>query len=232
MSLATHSEAAPGLAPAPAGIIDFEAVRRARYSPEPYPFVMAEHVLEPAAIEAIRRDFPDIREPGFWTIDQVPAQGAFLDLVRAMESHEFAAAMSDAIGFDLTPYPRYTTVRKVSAAKDGRIHTDGPGKVATALIYLNDESGGQDSNSGGRFRILRGPKDFDDYAAEVPPTMGAMVCFLRGENSWHGHKPFVGERRVLQMAWLKSAEDAERKSRNHRRSHFLKRLWPFGRETM
>lgn len=233
MSLAVEPVASRTRPMAPCEAIDMDAVRRARYSDDPFPHVVGEGVVRAGAIDAIRRDFPDIKEPGFFPIAQVNARGAFADLVAAMESPEFSEAMSDAIRFDLTPFARFTTVRKISEAGAGRIHTDGKSKIATALIYLNDEwgagQGNSQDNSSGQFRILRGPRDFEDYAAEVPPVMGSLACFLRSENSWHGHKPFVGERRVLQMAWLKSDADAARKSRNHRRSHFLKKLWPFGR---
>jgi len=31
---------------------------------------------------------------------------------------------------------------------------------------------------------------------EVPPSDGTLVAFKRSDNSWHGHKPFSGKRRV------------------------------------
>ena len=31
-----------------------------------------------------------------------------------------------------------------------------------------------------------------------------MLAFKRSNNSWHGHEPFAGERRVIQFNWLTS----------------------------
>ena len=39
---------------------------------------------------------------------------------------------------------------------------------------------------------------------EVPPTEGTLLAFRRADNSWHGHKPFAGERRVIQFNWVTS----------------------------
>ena len=60
---------------------------------------------------------------------------------------------------------------------------------------------------------------------EVSPEVGNVLAFLRSDRSWHGHTPFVGERRVVQVAWLRDASELERKRRRHGLSRFLKRLW-------
>ncbi len=46
--------------------------------------------------------------------------------------------MSKALSLDLSPYPLLITIRKVSAAHEGRIHCDSESKIATTLIYMND----------------------------------------------------------------------------------------------
>jgi hypothetical protein len=40
-------------------------------------------------------------------------------------------------GIDFGPLPRLITVRKVSAAHEGSVHTDNASKVATLLLYLH-----------------------------------------------------------------------------------------------
>jgi hypothetical protein len=32
---------------------------------------------------------------------------------------------------------------------------------------------------------------------------GTLLAFRRTDHSWHGHKPFVGERRMLQLNYLR-----------------------------
>ena len=76
-------------------------------------------------------------------------------------------------------------------------------------------------------RVLYGPDGFEPYKLEVPPTMGTMFAFLRADNSWHGHPPFAGERRVVQVAWVKNEAELERKKRRNSMAQFFKGI--FGR---
>ena len=94
----------------------------------------------------------------------------------------------------------------------------------TVLFYLNDEWG---DNGAGRLRVLRGPNGFEPYDCEVPPTMGWMFAFLRSEESWHGHPPFAGERKVVQTAWVRDEGDHQRKKKRNATAQFFKGI--FGR---
>jgi SM-20-related protein len=204
--------------------IDLDVIRTAPVTRQPYPFLLNSKFLKSDQVEELRREFPDIKKPGFLTVDDVEIKGKFKRLIDELEGPELTKALSERFGVDLSPYPRLTTIRKVSQLKDGRIHTDGPSKVLTLLVYMNDEW--QDDGAG-RLRVLNGPDDFDDMVTEVPPTMGTVFAFLRGDNSWHGHKPFAGERRVVQVAWIKDAEELERKKNRNSVAKFFKGI--FGR---
>jgi hypothetical protein len=50
--------------------------------------------------------------------------------------------------------------------------------------------------------MLRSPSNLEDYTAEVKPMGGTLLAFRRTDHSWHGHKQFVGERRMLQYNFL------------------------------
>jgi SM-20-related protein len=204
--------------------IDLDVIRTAPVTRQPYPFLLNSKFLKSDQVEELRSEFPDIKKPGFITVDDVEIKGKFKRLIDELEGPELTKALSERFGVDLSPYPRLTTIRKVSQLKDGRIHTDGPSKVLTLLVYMNDEW--QDDGAG-RLRVLNGPDDFDDMVTEVPPTMGTVFAFLRGDNSWHGHKPFAGERRVVQVAWIKDAEELERKKNRNSVAKFFKGI--FGR---
>ena len=91
-------------------------------------------------------------------------------------------------------------MRKYCESSDGNIHTDHRSKIITVLSYFNPDWGTDD----GRLRMLRSSSDIEDYAAEVPPIGGTMLAFLRTDHSYHGHKPFVGERRMMQVNFLRS----------------------------
>jgi SM-20-related protein len=70
--------------------------------------------------------------------------------------------------------------------------------------------------------------DLDDVILEVPPVEGTLLAFRRRENSWHGHKPFVGERRVSQFNWVTSEEVVRREQNRHRFSATVKKSFrPF-----
>lgn len=205
-------------------LIDLDAIKSAQVNTSPYTYFVASGFLRSEAIPLLRRDFPKIQKPGFLTLQDVDMHGAFKDLIGQLESSDLALALSAKLGIELDPFPRLTTVRRLSQLKDGRIHTDSQSKLATFLVYLNDE---WVDDAAGRLRVLRGPSDFDDMAAEIPPTMGHAFGFKRADNSWHGHKPFAGERRVVQVTWLRDAAELERKKKRNSVSQFFKGL--FGR---
>jgi Rps23 Pro-64 3,4-dihydroxylase Tpa1-like proline 4-hydroxylase len=94
----------------------------------------------------------------------------------------------------------------------------------TMLVYMND---GWDEQEDGRLRVLYDGEHFEPYACEVPPVMGTVFGFLRSDHSWHGHKPFTGERRVVQTAWIRDADELERKKSRNTLAKALKSI--FGR---
>jgi hypothetical protein len=205
-------------------ILNADAVRNAPLSREPYSFFLGSGVLKEETIPDLKRDFPNITKPGYLTVDEVDLKGKFKTLIDEIESDEFSSVLSEKFGINLNQYPRLTTIRKLSQAKDGRIHTDGPSKVMTLLIYMNDE---WQADGSGRLRVLYDENNFEPYAAEVPPTMGTVFGFLRSDNSWHGHQPFAGERKVVQTAWITDAKELERKKKRNGMAQFFQRI--FGR---
>jgi SM-20-related protein len=205
-------------------VIDVEAIRRAPVSREPYTHMLVDNVLNAEVVPALRAEFPNITKPGFLTVDEVEMRGRFKQLIDELESPELSEVLSERMGLDLHPYPRLTTIRKISQAKDGRSHTDGTAKVMTLLVYMNDA---WKDDGAGRLRVLYGPDGFEPYKLEVPPTMGTMFAFLRADNSWHGHPPFAGERRVVQVAWVKNEAELARKKKRNSMAQFLKGI--FGR---
>jgi SM-20-related protein len=205
-------------------VLNVDAVRQAQRSSEPYDWFLGSGILKQEAIDELKRDFPDITKPGYLTVDEVQLKGRFKTLIDELESNEFSRELSKKFGIDLTPYPRLTTIMKRSQPKYGAIHTDGPSKVMTLLVYMNDE---WQADASGRLRVLYNENDFEPYAAEVPPTMGTVFAFLRADNSWHGHQPFVGERKVVQVAWVRDADELARKKKRNKVAQFLKGI--FGR---
>jgi SM-20-related protein len=189
-------------------LLDLGPFLAARRQDDPYPWIAASGCLRPGALAALRRDFPVLPRPGYHPIDTFTPRGAFADLLAEIEGGALDRAMSAQFGLDFTALPRLVTVRQVSAAHEGRPHTDSASKVATLLLYMHAGWASPE----GRIRVLR-RESLADPVAEVSPEEGNIFAFLRTERSWHGHTPFVGERRVVQVAWLRDVSSLERKRR-------------------
>ncbi|RYG82770.1 hypothetical protein EON77_07140 [bacterium] len=65
-------------------------------------------------------------------------------------------------------------------------HPDNADKRVTHLLYFSGDD--WTPSMGGGLRILRS-NDIDDVAAEVLPTTGRSLVFVRSETSWHGYTP-------------------------------------------
>jgi SM-20-related protein len=204
--------------------INLNAISEAPLSREPYSYFLASDFLRKDAIDGLASNFPDINKPGYLTVDEVQMKGQFKSLIEELEGPELTETLSKKFGIDLHPFPRLTTIMKRSQPKYGAIHTDGASKVMTMLVYMNP---GWDENGSGRLRVLYDGAHFEPYAMEVPPVMGTAFAFLRADNSWHGHLPFDGERRVVQIAWVKSQEELDRKRKRNRVAQMFKGI--FGR---
>lgn len=205
-------------------LLNADAIRGASFSNEPYEHLLGSNFLRTDAVDELRQDFPAIEKPGYLTVEEVKLKGRFKTLIDELESPDLTEELSRKFGRDLHAFPRLTTVMKRSQPKYGAIHTDGPSKVMTMLVYMNDNWSADD---GGRLRVLYDGEHFEPYKVEVPPVMGTVFAFLRGDKSWHGHQPFAGERKVVQVAWVRDAAELERKKKRNRTAQFLKGI--FGR---
>jgi SM-20-related protein len=205
-------------------MLRYDVVAAAPLDPTPFPHVVASHVLPEARRAELEHDFPDISITGFVPPCDYTAGEAFDELVADVTSRELAQLLGDKFGIDLASKPTLVTVRKWSESAAGRPHTDGSDKLVTALVYLN----GEWASENGCLRILPS-RDIDAPGArEVKPTFGNFVAFRRSDYSWHGHLPFKGERRVLQIAWCVSEEAIARKRMRHGQSSLLKRVLSLG----
>ena len=204
-------------------MIDFDAIARSGLARDPFPFFTVPDVLGPEKLAAIRADFPAIREPGIFPLSALSYGPAFAALIEDIRSQELEDVMAEKYGVDLSDKPLMITVRGRARKKDGRIHNDTKTKFVTCLLYLNDIW----DEGEGRLRLLRRPDDIEDYAAEVPPNGGTFASFLRTENSWHGHKPCVGERRYVMFNWMTSRAALDNELGRHRFSARVKQLNPF-----
>jgi SM-20-related protein len=205
-------------------VIDLDSVARAPQFDAPYRHFIGDGVLKPAAVDGLIADFPAIKQAGFYPVTDLSVTGAFQALMDDVNDPAFSTAVGTKLDMALADKPKLITIRRWSAASDGRIHTDSVSKIATTLIYLNER---WNDDGAGRLRVLRGEKDFNDYTAEISPVAGSMFGFRRSDTSWHGHLPFAGERKVVQVTWLIDDSKVAHKTRTAKFTRLLKRLNPF-----
>ena len=200
--------------------LDLNAFRATPLVTEPFSYVVVPGFVRPETLHLINTDYPDILRPGSFPLGQLSYGPAFRAFIGELESVEFREAFEEKFKIGLAGRPMTVTVRGRCAAKDGQIHTDSVSKIITILIYLNSSW----EAPGGRLRLLRSGKDLDDIIAEIPPTEGTMLAFKRAQNSWHGHQPFVGVRRVVQFNWVTSEKDQRIAMLRHHASSAVKRV--------
>ena len=199
------------------GIEQFRATPLVR---QPFEHLIVPQFIDAKALAQINADYPKISNAGSFPIDQLEFGPLFQTLLDELNGDEFREAFEEKFGVDLSGRPTITTVRGRCGASDGKIHTDSASKIITVLIYMNESW----DQPGGRLRLLRSAHDLDDIIVEVPPIAGTLLAFKRSRNSWHGHEPFVGERRVIQFNWLTSQGNRQIAMLRHHTSASFKRL--------
>ncbi|HMM15625.1 MAG TPA: 2OG-Fe(II) oxygenase [Parvibaculum sp.] len=205
-------------------LIDIEALRATPLKRDPYDYFVVPGFVKGEALDKVIADFPRIDSTGSIPPSELDIKGAFDRLLKEMDGPEFRKAIEEKFGLDLSSRPTMFTVRGNCARTNGKIHTDTESKIITVLLYLNQDW----EANGGRLRILRSGTDLNDAAEEVSPNGGTLLVFRRSDNSWHGHEPFEGPRRAIQMNWVRDEAVVEREQKRHRFTMFLKRLNPFG----
>src|ERR1700688_4862001 len=175
-------------------LFDYETLRATPLSRDPYEHVIVSGFVRSEALGKINADYPAIEDTGSFPVEGLQFGRGFQVMVDALESEPFRKAFEEKFQIDLSGRPTTITVRGRCAGGDGQTPTDSVGKIITMLIYLNPLW----DDSGGRLRLWRA-KNIEAVAAEVIPSGGNLVAFLRSDHSWHGHLPFSGERRVIQF---------------------------------
>jgi hypothetical protein len=201
-------------------ILQLDALRQAPLHDDPFPYVVIESFLRPEYADAVNRDFPTISSRGSFPLQEVRSGLSFNRLTDELKSPELKRAIAEKFAIDLTGRATMVTVRGKASARDGRIHTDSRSKFLTMLLYLNPAWETQE----GWLRLLRSSKSLDDYVTEIPPTFGTCLLFKVTDNCWHGHKPFVGTRRVLQLNYVRDHATLNRHILRHTVTAKLKTL--------
>lgn len=201
-------------------VLDLEALEAAPVQHDPCDFIVVPNFVRPEKLAAVNGDYPAISEPGNFPPEELACGPVFAEMLEELQSPALKDAIARKFAVDLDGFPLQITVRKFSEADDGNVHNDSKLKVVTALIYFNVGW----PHEGGRLRLVRNPNDIDDFGAEVEPSGGTLLVFKRSDSSYHGFMPYAGERRSLQMYYVRPKRAATTISKRLGLKKRLKRM--------
>lgn len=214
-----HSEGTVGTKIA-GSILDFKKVGSANPKKHPFEYLIVSDSIRPEWENKLIADFPSVGRAGSYPLSAVKSGPDFAKLIDAMNGAEFRGIVEEKFSLSLEGRPTIFTVRGYCRRTDGKIHTDTESKIITVLLYMNPRWADQ----GGRLRLLNGASNIDDVAVEISPTVGTLLIFKRSAHSFHGHLPFEGERKVIQMNWVTEQKFVDREATRHKWSALIKRL--------
>jgi SM-20-related protein len=203
--------------------LDIEKFNATPATREPYEFIVVENFLKSDKLPDVLKNYPEVPGPGSHPPSELQIEGDFKGLMAELEAPEFRKAIEAKLNINLEGRPTMYTVRGYTRLRDGEIHTDSTTKLITVLLYMNDKW----DKDGGRLRLLRNGTDLNDYIAEVPPYGGTLLAFKRADNSWHGHEPYEGKRRAIQLNWVTSQEVVDKEQGRHKVSTRFKKIKQF-----
>jgi SM-20-related protein len=204
------------------GHLQIAKLRAAKLETDPFEYVVVPAFLNAISLKRINATFPAIAKGGSYPIESLDSSLAINEVIDELDGPEFERAIAEKFGIDLSGRPKMYSLRGRVGAKDGQIHTDSKDKIIIVLLYLNESW----PHKGGRLRLLRNGTDLENFVTEVSPDNGTLLVFRRADNSWHGHHPFEGQRRTLQMNWMTSEGTKGFHSIRHKLSAAVKRLTP------
>src|SRR5665213_1843284 len=200
--------------------LNWARLESAKLNPDPFPYIHVSDALVSGAAARVPDEFPPVPGAGSFSLIDAKPGPVLTEIIGELESQRFRALMSRLFDVDLTEAATTVTLRGESGPRDGFIHCDSKSKILSLLLYLNEAWAGND----GQLRLLRNRSDIDAVAAEIPSVMGSLVVFRRSDNSWHGHTPYHGRRRVLQFNYVRGAQTSIVSQIRHRLSAIGKGL--------
>ena len=203
-------------------MLRLDVLRATPLQHDPFEYVIVKDFVDRGKLKEVLADYPEVPGPGSHPPAGLNISGHFKELIDELLGSSFQNVVEQKFDIDLAGRPTMYTVRGFCRARDGKIHTDSKTKIITVLLYMNDESW---ESSTGRLRLLRNDSDLENYVAEVEPSGGTLLIFKRSDNSWHGHHPFEGKRRAIQLNWVSDQSVVDREQSRHGFSSKIKRLF-------
>lgn len=201
--------------------LDLEKFAQTKLKESPFRYLVIENFIHKDKIDKICKKFPNIISSGSFPLSSLNYENEFKDFINELYSKEFINAVSKKFNLNLDDLPIMITARGNCKSSNGQIHIDSKGKILTFLIYFNETW----DSEGGKLRLLNSNSDIDDYFSEIAPLAGTLIAFECSENAWHGHKPFEGPRKSIQLNWVKDKSYLGKEQYRHKISAFFKKIF-------
>jgi SM-20-related protein len=198
-------------------MIDLAKVDNAKLQVVPYDYIVVDDFIKDEWKNKLIENYPQVKAAGSFPLSTVTCNSQFQQLIDEMNSDGFRHAIEKKFNLDLEGKPTMFTVRGNCRLKDGQVHTDSESKIITVLLYMNPLW----EKQGGRLRVLNSG-NIDDIKTEISPNVGTLLVFKRSEHSYHGHLPFEGPRKVIQMNWVTHQKFVDQEQKRHRWSALFK----------
>lgn len=212
-------------------LLNLKALEQTPVIEHPFPYLIVKNFLQLENCADVLRDYPHINYPGSVPLNQIKYGPGFQRLIDELEGLMLRNAIAKKFNMDLDNRPTMITLRgKTRSKRDGKIHTDSKSKLITVLLYMNPHWNSEQ----GKLRLLHNSHDINDYVAEISPELGTCLFFKVTDNCWHGHKPFKGTRRSIQLNYVNDTTAASKHIRHHQLTAFLKNIknWFRGEKEM
>ncbi len=204
-------------------LLNFSAIQKAAIETQPFPYLILRNFIAADQLPSLQQDFPDVPGAGSYPVNILNCGPRFQTLLDELQGPELRKVIAEKFSIPLEDRPTLVTIRGHSDHSDGRIHADSKSKLITVLLYMNADW----ENSEGRLRLLRDPNDIESVITEISPEQGTLLIFKVSDNSWHGHKPFIGLRRVIQLNYVLDEHVVTKELARHRFSAKIKKLKQF-----
>ena len=199
-------------------IIDVDKVYNAKLETSPYEYIVVSDFIKEEWKDKLIQAYPKVKAAGSFPLSTLSVSSEFMRLIDELNSDAFRGAVESKFSLDLEGKPTMFTVRGKCRLKDGQVHTDSETKIITVLLYMNSS---WENQTGGRLRLLNS-NNVDDIKAEISPNVGTLLIFKRCDHSYHGHLPFEGPRKVIQMNWVTDQKVVDKEQNRHRWSALFK----------
>lgn len=201
-------------------VLDLGKLAAATLHEDYFPYCQVDCFIKPEALAEVLRDFPKVDVRGSVPASKLEYGPSFQTLLDELCGEPLRDLVAAKFAIDLSNSHPLLTVRGQTDLKDGHIHTDTPSKLMTLLLYLNEEW----TEPTGNLRLLRDNSSLDNYFEEVLPSAGKLLVFKVTDNCWHGHYPFIGKRKTLQLNYVTDKQTVDKELKRHARSYTFKKI--------